>query len=57
MDRVEIALARFAAGFNCSQAIVSAYAEQFGLDETAALKIAAGFGGGTSRAAKGTLLC
>jgi C_GCAxxG_C_C family probable redox protein len=46
MDRVEMALSRFAAGFNCAQAILSVYAKQFGLDEALALKIAAGFGGG-----------
>ena len=49
MSHVERAVRRFAEGFNCSQAIVSAYAEQFGLDEETALKIAAGFGGGMGR--------
>ena len=49
MSHVERAVRRFAEGFNCSQAIFSAYAEQFGLDEETAMKIAAGFGGGMGR--------
>ena len=49
MSQVERAVRRFAEGFNCSQAIISAYAEQFGLDEETAMKIAAGFGGGMGR--------
>jgi C_GCAxxG_C_C family probable redox protein len=52
MNRIETALSRFAAGFNCSQAVFSAYADDFGLDEEAALKIAAGFGGGMGRMAE-----
>jgi C_GCAxxG_C_C family probable redox protein len=46
MDQIEIAVSRFARGFSCSQAVLSAYAGQFGLDDQTALKIAAGFGGG-----------
>ncbi|MFZ1935784.1 MAG: C-GCAxxG-C-C family protein [Thermoguttaceae bacterium] len=49
MSRVERAVRRFAEGFNCSQAILSAYAEHFGLDEETAMKVAAGFGGGMGR--------
>ena len=49
MSQVERAVRRFAEGFNCSQAIFSAYAEQFGLEEETAMKIAAGFGGGMGR--------
>jgi C_GCAxxG_C_C family probable redox protein len=49
MSHVERAVHRFSEGFNCSQSIVSAYAEQFGLDEETAMKIAAGFGGGMGR--------
>ena len=48
MNRIELAVSRFAEGFNCSQAVFSAYAE--GIDQTA-LKIAAGFGGGMGRMA------
>jgi C_GCAxxG_C_C family probable redox protein len=46
MDRIEIAVSRFAQGFCCSQAVLSVYAGQFGLDDATASKIAAGFGGG-----------
>ena len=49
MNRIELALSRFAEGFNCSQAVFSAYAE--GIDEETALKIASGFGGGMGRMA------
>ena len=51
MSRIETALSRFAQGFNCSQAVLSAYAVRFGLDEETALKIASGFGGGLGRMA------
>ncbi len=51
MDRIQTALARFAEGFNCAQAIFSVYAEHLGLDRDTALRIAAGFGGGMGRMA------
>jgi len=50
MNQIDLALSRFAEGFNCSQAVLSAYAE--GMDEETALKIAAGFGGGLGRMAE-----
>ncbi len=46
MSRVEKAVEQFEKGFNCSQAILSNFSEQFGLNEELALKIATGFGGG-----------
>jgi len=46
MNKVENAVEQFDKGFNCSQAVLSSYCEQFGLDEKTALKIATGFGGG-----------
>ncbi|HLA84234.1 MAG TPA: C-GCAxxG-C-C family protein [Thermoguttaceae bacterium] len=49
MNRIETAVSRFAEGFNCSQAVLSVYAEELGLDESAALRIASGFGGGMGR--------
>ena len=52
MNRVETAVSQFGRGFNCSQAILSAFAASFGLDEQTALKIAAGFGGGMGRMAE-----
>jgi C_GCAxxG_C_C family probable redox protein len=51
MNRADIALSRFAEGFNCSQAVLSAHAEQFGLDGNSALRLASGFGGGMGRMA------
>ncbi|MEZ0395960.1 MAG: C-GCAxxG-C-C family protein [Anaerolineales bacterium] len=39
----------FARGFNCAQAVFSAFAAQLGLDETAALRLASPFGGGMAR--------
>jgi C_GCAxxG_C_C family probable redox protein len=42
----EQAVERFRKGFNCSQAVLSSYSEQFGLDCEKAFKVATGFGGG-----------
>ena len=39
----------FKNGFNCSQAVFSAYSKQLGLEENLALKIAGGFGAGMGR--------
>ena len=44
--RIEQAVERFRNGFNCSQAVVGSYCEQFGLDCEQAFKVATGFGGG-----------
>ncbi|UCB42278.1 MAG: C_GCAxxG_C_C family protein [Dehalococcoidales bacterium] len=49
MSKIEEAVACFKEGFICSQAVLSAYSEQFGLDRDTALKIADGFGGGMGR--------
>ena len=46
MSKVEQAVERFGKGFNCSQAVLGSYREQFGLDCENALKVATGFGGG-----------
>ncbi len=45
-SKIEQAVEQFEKGFNCSQAILSTYCEQLGLDYETALKIATGFGGG-----------
>ena len=45
----EQAARKFRKGFNCSQAVLSVYAEEFGLCRETALKIACGFGGGMGR--------
>jgi len=42
----EEAVERFKKGFNCSQAILGTFSEQFGLDCDTACKVATGFGGG-----------
>lgn len=51
MSQIEDAVSRFAEGYNCSQAALSAYAERFCLDGETALMIASGFGGGMGRMA------
>jgi len=48
-SKVKDAVACFNDGFNCSQAILSTYCEEFGLDKKAALKIACGLGAGMGR--------
>ena len=42
----------FKEGSNCSQAVISVYAEELGLSRKMALKIALGFGGGMGRMAQ-----
>jgi C_GCAxxG_C_C family probable redox protein len=39
----------FKNGFNCAQAVFATYAEEFGIDRTAALKLSCGFGAGMGR--------
>jgi C_GCAxxG_C_C family probable redox protein len=51
MNRAEEAAARFGRGLSCSQAVLTAYAEAFDLDESTAAAISAGFGGGIGRMA------
>ena len=52
MDRVNEAVSCFKEGFSCSQAVLSAFSEDFGLDRDIALKIATAFGGGMARMGK-----
>ena len=52
MSHIDLAQSRFAGGFNCSQAVFSAFADNFGLDENTTLKIASSFGGGMGRMAE-----
>ena len=47
--RVARAVDYFMQGYNCSQSVVAAFADLYGLDETMAARIAAGFGGGVGR--------
>ena len=45
-DKQESAMACFGSGFNCSQAVLSVFCEEYGLDKITALKLACGLGGG-----------
>ena len=49
MSRAKRAKEYFKNGYNCSQAVVLAFADLMGLDETTLLKIAQPFGGGLGR--------
>lgn len=44
--RIDLAVVKGEQGLSCSEAITAAYASFFNLPESAAVKIAAGFGGG-----------
>lgn len=46
MDKITESVALFDSGFNCAQAVLAPRAEELGLPRQAALKLAAGFGGG-----------
>jgi len=48
MSRIEETLSYFKGNCNCTQAVLSSYSTQYGLDRDIALKIATGFGGGMS---------
>ena len=48
-ERVARAVDNFMAGYGCCQSVVAAFADIYGLDDTQAKKIAAGFGGGVGR--------
>ncbi|MBN2003548.1 MAG: C_GCAxxG_C_C family protein [Anaerolineae bacterium] len=52
MNRSEKALAYFSEGFSCSQAVLTAFAEDFGLEHELALRVAGAFGGGMGRSAQ-----
>lgn len=48
-DRVDRAVDNFMQGYGCCQAVVAAFADLYGIDDTMAKRIAAGFGGGVGR--------
>jgi C_GCAxxG_C_C family probable redox protein len=48
-ERVVRAVENFMQGYGCCQSVVAAFADFYGLDETMAKRIAAGFGGGVGR--------
>lgn len=47
--RADRAKELFLSGCNCSQAVLLAFADKYGIDENTALKIASSFGGGMGR--------
>ncbi len=49
MDKVELAASMLKEGFSCSQSVLGAYSEEFGLERQTALRIATAFGGGMGR--------
>jgi len=49
VSKVELADATFGEGFNCSQAVLSAFAPDLGLDRETALRVAGAFGAGIAR--------
>ena len=48
-DRIQKAVELFKSGYNCSQAVVAAFADMYGFTEEQALKMSASFGGGIGR--------
>lgn len=48
-ERIEMAVALFKEGYNCSQSVVAAFADQYGFTREQALKMSASFGGGIGR--------
>lgn len=46
MTKAEKAKELFEQGYNCSQSVVGAFAQELGVDEQTALKLASSFGGG-----------
>ncbi|MDO4618589.1 MAG: C-GCAxxG-C-C family protein [Clostridia bacterium] len=49
MTKREKAMEYFKSGYNCSQSVVAAFCEDFGLDTKTALMVSEGFGGGMGR--------
>ena len=48
-NKTQIALKKFLGGYNCSQAVIYAFAEELNLDKDLALKLSCGFGAGMGR--------
>lgn len=48
-ERIEKAVELFKEGFNCSQSVVVAFADQYGVTREQALRMSASFGGGIGR--------
>lgn len=52
MDRAKKAVMCFKEGFSCSQAILSTYSPELGIDRKTALKVSGSFGGGMAQMAE-----
>lgn len=48
-SRIQLAVDNFMQGYGCCQAVLSAFADLYGLDDIMAKRLAAGFGGGVGR--------
>src|SRR5271157_728171 len=48
-DRGQMAVDKFAEGYNCAQSMVFAFCDECGLSQDAALKVSCGFGAGMGR--------
>ena len=48
-NRIQRAVELFMQGYGCSQSVVCAFSDLYGLDEEMAFRVAAGFGGGVGR--------
>lgn len=48
-ERSDKAVELFKSGYNCSQAVFTAYADFFGIDKETALRVSSGLGGGVGR--------
>ncbi|MGL4852930.1 MAG: C-GCAxxG-C-C family protein [Phocaeicola sp.] len=48
-ERIKLAVSLFKEGYNCSQAVVAAFADQYGFTREQALRMSASFGGGIGR--------
>lgn len=48
-NKAKLAGELFAQGYNCSQSVIAAWADEIGLDRQTALLVSSGFGGGMGR--------
>lgn len=48
-ERITRAVENFMQGYGCCQSVVAAFADLYGLDDTMAKRVSAGFGGGVGR--------
>jgi C_GCAxxG_C_C family probable redox protein len=47
--RIDVAVEKFLAGYNCAQAVLYSFCDDLGFDKDAALRLASGFGAGMAR--------